>query len=183
MELHLPHTFGFPSRTTAGQQGRTAGQGRSADSRRGRRTRSRPTAPTSARSAPLCSAPFPAVPPPPLSAAPRPTGLPPFPSGSREAYRSRCPHTDTPTAAAPPSARRKRPPTPQPSAALPARLRPLLGAHRGAERRRRGAASAPWRAEAARCEGRRGCGRKGTLGVGGGSGPGGAVCVLAQKDV
>lgn len=59
MELHLPHTFGFPSRTTAGQQGRTAGQGRSADSRRGRRTRSRPTAPTSARSAPLCSAPFP----------------------------------------------------------------------------------------------------------------------------
>lgn len=138
LELHLPHTFGFPSRTTAGQQGRTAGQGRSADSRRGRRTRSRPTAPTSARSAPLCSAPFPAVPPPPLSAAPRPTGLPPFPSGSREAYRSRCPHTDTPTAAAPPSARRKRPPTPQPSAALPARLRPLLGAHRGAERRRRG---------------------------------------------
>lgn len=51
LELHLPHAFGFPSRTTAGQQGRTAGQGRSADSRRGRRTRSRPTAPTSARSA------------------------------------------------------------------------------------------------------------------------------------
>lgn len=123
-----------PQDSRAGQQGRAvpptpAGVAAPAPARQ------RPPQRAPLRSVPLRS---PAVPPPPLSAAPRPTGLPPFPSGSREAYRSRCPHTDTPTAAAPPSARRKRPPTPQPSAALPARLRPLLGAHRGAERRRRG---------------------------------------------
>lgn len=103
-----------PQDSRAGQQGRAvpptpAGVAAPAPARQ------RPPQRAPLRSVPLRS---PAVPPPPLSAAPRPAGLPPFPSGSREAYRSRCPHTDTPTAAAPPSARRKRPPTPQPSAAL-----------------------------------------------------------------
>jgi len=185
LELHLPHTFGFPSRTTAGQQGRTAGQGRSADSRRGRRTRSRPTAPTSARSAPLCSAPFPCS----ATAAPQrcpaacgPAALPVWLSRGLPLPLPAHGHTDGRRSSLSPTEATSDPTTQRrTTCAAPAAPRRAQGSREAAEGR--GAATAPWRAEAARCEGRRGCGRKGTLGVGGGSGPGGAVCVLAQKDV
>lgn len=192
LELHLPHTFGFPSLTTAGQQVRTAGQ----DSRAGQQGRAVPptpaglAAPAPARQrppqrAPLCSAPFPCS----ATAASQrypaacgPAALPVWLSRGLPLPLPAHGHTDGRRSSLSPTEATSDPTTQRrTTCAAPAAPRRAQGSREAAEGS--GAASAPWRAEAARREGRRGCGRKGTLGVGGGSGPGGAVCVLAQKDV
>lgn len=135
--------------------------------------------------APLCSAPFPSS----ATAAPQrcpaacgPAALPVWLSRGLPLPLPAHGHTDGRRSSLSPTEATSDPTTQRrTTCAAPAAPRRAQGSREAAEGR--GAASAPWRAEAARCEGRRGCGRKGTLGVGGGSGPGGAVCVLAQKDV
>ena len=145
MKFHLPHTFGFPSRTTVGRQGGTAGQGRSADSYRGSRTRSRPAAPTSAalRSVPpRCH-----------------RHLPALPCGLRTGRPSRL-ALARPTAPAARTRTHRRPPLPpQPdrrglrSHSPAPRYPPGSGRSSTRTEEQRGggkAACAPWRAEAAR---------------------------------